>query len=515
MLGEPQLTGPDLSQGVLLSDISESGMLVGQVAGEGVLVVRRGDDVFAIGSTCTHYGAPLVDGLIIGDTVRCPWHHACFGLRAGELLRPPALAPVSSWRVERDGDRITVREKNAAQAPKEASGPASVTIVGGGAAGDFAAETLRREGYDGPVTIVSADPAAPYDRPNVSKDYLAGTAPEEWIPLHPAGDFYADNKIDLRLGTRVTAIDTDAKRLTLDDGEVLAYDALLLATGGEPIRLPIAGAELPHVYYLRSLRDSRAIIERAKTAKHAVVMGASFIGLEVAASLRTRGLAVSVVAPGEVPLERVMGKEIGQFIRALHEEHGVVFHLQQTAESIDASGVTLKNGTRLDADLVVIGAGVRPSIKLAEEAGIAVDGGVVVDEFLATSAPGVWAAGDIAAWPDVHSGARLRVEHWVVAQRQGQTAARNILGAHENFDAVPFFWSAHYDVTISYVGHATRWDRIEIRGSFADRNIVAAFHDGDRIAAVATIFRDDVSLRAEAAMERDDQSALRDLIASA
>jgi NADPH-dependent 2,4-dienoyl-CoA reductase/sulfur reductase-like enzyme len=417
--------------------------------------------------------------------------------------------------VERDGDRIIVREKNEALAPKEArSGPSSVVIIGGGAAGNVAAETLRREGHKGSITMVSADASTPYDRPNLSKDYLAGNAPEEWIPLHPT-EFYAENRIDLRLGTRITAIDKDAKRLTLEGGETLAYDALLLATGADPIRLPIAGAELPHVYYLRTLRDSRAIIERAKTAKHAVVMGASFIGLEVAASLRTRGVAVSVVAPGEVPLERVMGKEIGQFIRQLHEEHGVIFHMQQTVESIDERGVTLKNGARLEADLVVIGAGVRPSIALAEGAEIAVDHGVVVDEFLATSAPGIWAAGDIASWPDPHSGERLRVEHWVVAERQGQTAARNILGARERFDAVPFFWSAHYDVTIAYVGHATRWDRIEIRGSFGDRSVVAAFHDGDRIAAIATIYRDDVSLRAEAAMEGDDQSALRDLIASA
>ena len=514
MSGEQQLTGPDLSQGILLSDFPDSGMLVGHVSGEGVLVVRRGDEVFAIGSTCTHYGGPLGEGLVVGDTVRCPWHHACFSLRTGEPLRPPALSPVASWRVERDGERIIVRNKNEAEWPRQISGPASVVIVGGGAAGNVAAETLRREGYKGPITMVTADASAPYDRPNLSKDYLAGNAQEEWIPLHPT-EFYAENHVDLRLGARVTAIDKDAKRLTLEGGERLSYDALLLATGSDPIRLSIAGAELPHVHYLRSLRDSTAIIERAKTAKQAVIMGASFIGLEVAASLRARGLAVSVVAPGEVPLERVMGKEIGQFVRALHEEHGVVFHLQQTAKAIDESGVTLENGTRLEADLVVIGVGVRPSIALAEAAGIRVDHGVVVDEYLATSAPAIWAAGDIASWPDAHSGERLRVEHWVVAERQGQTAARNILGRRERFDAVPFFWSAHYDVTIAYVGHAARWDRVEVRGSFSDRSVVAAFHAGDRIAAVATIFRDDISLRAEAAMEGDDQSALRNLVASA
>lgn len=490
-------------------------MLVGHTAGEGVLVVRRGDEVFAIGSTCTHYGAPLLDGLVVGDTVRCPWHHACFGLRTGVAQRPPALNPVTTWRVERDDERITVRKKDEPRPTTSFSGgPASVVIVGGGAAGNAAAETLRLEGYDGPITMISADASTPYDRPNLSKDYLAGSATEEWIPLHPA-EFYVENRIEIRLGTRVNAIDKDAKTLTLEGGETLAYDALLLATGADPIRLPIAGAELPHVLYLRSLRDSSAIIERAKTAKSAVVMGASFIGLEVAASLRTRGVSVSVVAPGEIPLERVMGKEIGQFIRTLHEEHGVVFHLQQTVEAIDESGVTLKNGTRLEADLVVIGAGVRPSIALAEAAGIVVDHGVVVNELLATSAPGIWAAGDIASWPDAHSGERLRVEHWVTAERQGQTAARNMLGQRERFDAVPFFWSAHYDVAIAYVGHAARWDRVELRGSFAGRNLVAAFHDGDRITAVATIFRDDVSLRAEVAMERDDQSALRDLVASA
>jgi apoptosis-inducing factor 3 len=507
-MSDAQVTGPDLTQGILLSDIPSSGMLAGHVGGDGVLVVRRGDDVFAVGSTCTHYGGPLGEGLVVGDTVRCPWHHACFSLRTGEPERPPARARIDTWRVERVGERIVIREKNTPSLPVTiSSGPASVVIIGGGAAGTVAAETLRREGYLGPITMISADPSAPYDRPNLSKDYLAGTAAEEWMPLHPP-EFYTENRIDLRLGARVTAIDKDARRITIEGGETVGYGALLLATGADPIHLPIAGGDLPHVLYLRSFRDSDAIIERAKTAKHAVVMGSSFIGLEVAASLRARGLAVSVVAPEEVPLARIMGEEMGRFIRTLHEGHGVVFHLQQTAESIDESGVTLKDGTRLEADLVVMGVGVRPSIKLAEAAGLAVDRGVVVDEYLGTSAAGIWAAGDIAAWPDPHSGERLRVEHWVVAERQGQTAARNILGRRERFDAVPFFWSAHYDVTIAYVGHATKWDHIEVTGSFPDRNVVAAFHTGDRITAVATIYRDDVSLRAELAMEGDDQAAL-------
>lgn len=508
-MSDAQVTGPDLSQGILLSDIPDSGMLVGHVGDEGVLVVRRGGDVFAVGSTCTHYGGPLAEGLVVGDTVRCPWHHACFHLRDGQPLRPPARDPIASWRVDRDGERFVIREKNEPSQREAISGaPASVVIVGGGGAGIVAAETLRREGYAGSITMLSADTSAPYDRPNLSKDYLAGNAPEEWIPLHPP-EFYTENRIDLRLGARVTAIDTEARLLTFDGGETLEYEALLLATGADPVHIPIAGGQLPHVLYLRSLRDSSAIIERARTARHAVVMGASFIGLEVAASLRTRGLAVTVVAPDDVPLARVMGEEIGRFIRTLHEEHGVIFHLGQTAEAIDESGVTLKDGTRLEADLVVMGVGVRPSLALAEAAGLTVDRGVVVDEYLSTSAPGIWAAGDIAAWPDPHSGERLRVEHWVVAERQGQTAARNILGRRERFDAVPFFWSAHYDVTIAYVGHATHWDRIEINGSFADRNVVAAFHAGDRVTAVATIFRDDVSLQAEVAMERDDQKALR------
>jgi NADPH-dependent 2,4-dienoyl-CoA reductase/sulfur reductase-like enzyme len=270
--------------------------------------------------------------------------------------------------------------------------------------------------------------------------------------------------------------------------------------------LPLEGADRAQVYYLRSLADSRAIIAAAKVATRAVVVGASFIGLEVAASLRARGLEVHVVAPEALPLERVMGRELGAYLRELHESKGVQFHLERKPQRIEADAVVLDDGTRLDADLVVIGVGVRPRLSLAEEAGLAMDRGVVVDEYLATSAPGVWAAGDIARWPDVHTGERIRVEHWVVAERMGQAAARNILGARERFADVPFFWSAHYDVSINYVGHAEKWDETVVDGEARENDVAVRFVKDGRALALATIYRDGESLEFEVAMERDASS---------
>jgi NADPH-dependent 2,4-dienoyl-CoA reductase/sulfur reductase-like enzyme len=351
------------------------------------------------------------------------------------------------------------------------------------------------------VTLYDPDPDAPYDRPNLSKDYLAGTASEDWIPLHPP-EFFQEWGIEIVRNRRVLALEPGARRVRLDDGSTREFGALLLATGATPVRLP---AEMergnPAVYYLRSFSDSKAIIAAASGAKRAVILGASFIGLEVAASLRARKLEVHVVAPDPRPLERVMGPELGDFVRRLHEEHGVVFHLQQTAREIADGRVTLESGERLSADLVVAGIGVRPNVELAERAGLTIDRGVLVDERLQTSAPGIFAAGDIARWPDQHTGERIRVEHWVVAQRQGQAAARSILGQGEPFNAVPFFWSQHYDVPINYVGHAERWDSIQVDGRIAERDCVVRFIRGGRSLAVATIYRDRVSLEAELEME--------------
>ncbi len=497
--------GPDLTQGVAADALADGGMLAGHVGDDAVVLARRGGEFFALAAACTHYHGPLAEGVIVGDTLRCPWHHACFDLRTGEAVRAPALAPIACWATElRDGTvyvRAPAAPRTAARVVRGNDAPRRIVIVGGGAAGFAAAEMLRRQGYDGSLVMVSDDDAAPVDRPNLSKDYLAGNAPEEWIPLR-AAQFYADQRIDLRLKTPVTGIDAKAREVVLAGGSRLAYDRLLLATGAEPVRLPLPGFDLPHVFTLRTLADCRAIIARAAQARCAVVLGASFIGLEVAASLRTRGLEVHVVAPEARPMERVLGPQLGDFLRRLHEEHGVIFHLQDTAAALDAQRVQLASGGAIDAELVVAGVGVRPRVALAERAGLAIDRGVTVDAHLEAGAPGIFAAGDIARWPDARSGDAIRVEHWVVAQRQGQTAARNMLGAREKFDAVPFFWSQHYDVPINYVGHAERWDEIEIDGDIAARDCLLRFRRAGRVLAVASIYRDRDSLFAEAELER-------------
>jgi NADPH-dependent 2,4-dienoyl-CoA reductase/sulfur reductase-like enzyme/nitrite reductase/ring-hydroxylating ferredoxin subunit len=495
---------PDLELGIGDESVPDGGVILGRVHNDDVVVARQGNEVFAVGASCTHYHGNLAEGLLVGTTLRCPLHHACFNLRTGVAERAPALDPIACYRVERRDGKIFVREKVTAPPP---AGQAplrntlrSVVIIGGGAAGLVAAATLRQEGFAGSITLVSADDAAPYDRPNLSKDYLAGNAPEEWMPLR-APEFYSDNRIELALNARAASLDVTQKRVVLEDGRHLGFEGLLIATGAEPVRLPIPGATPDNVRYLRSFADSRAIIARAATAKRVIVLGTSFIGLEVAASLRARGITVEVVGLESVPMARILGTELGQLVKSVHEQHGVDFHLETSVAGIADHTFTLANGTRLEADFLVAGVGVRPVVALAEKAGLATDSGVLVDENLQTSASGIFAAGDIARWPDPHSGERIRVEHWVVAERQGRIAARNLLGCREKFDAVPFFWSQHYDMTINYVGHAESWDRIRTEGDLSARDCTLRYERAGRTLAVATLARDRVSLEAEVALE--------------
>jgi NADPH-dependent 2,4-dienoyl-CoA reductase/sulfur reductase-like enzyme/nitrite reductase/ring-hydroxylating ferredoxin subunit len=495
---------PNFKVGFPLKNLSEGQPVAGKVDADDVILVRRGSSIFAVGAFCTHYHGSLADGLVVDDTVRCPLHHACFSLRTGEALRAPAFDKIDCWRTDQVGDTVFVREKliQPETSPSGASADLeSIVVIGGGAAALAAAEMLRRERYDGRLVMISADDSAPYDRPNLSKDFLAGTAPADWIPLR-SPDFYTGHKIELLLNARVAAIHAQEKEVVLDDGTTYNYDSLLLATGADPVHLSIPGAAASRVHYLRSFADSKAIADKVSSAKRVLVIGASFIGLEVAASLRGRDIEVHVVAPELQPLEKVLGGEVGAFLRKLHESHGVVFHMGRTVDHVSDSEVVLSDGAILDADFIVVGAGVMPSLTLANGTGLTVDRGVVVNQYLETTHAGIYAAGDTARWPDLRSGQAIRVEHWVVAERQGQVAAKNMLGQREAFNAVPFFWSQHYDVTVNYVGYAEQWDEVHIDGSLEEHDCTIDFLLEGNTVAVATIGRDLASLRAELTMER-------------
>jgi apoptosis-inducing factor 3 len=503
-----ELQGPDFKSGIDFESLVENSPLLGHVDGEPVILVRQGENAFAIGATCTHYGGPLAEGLVVGETIRCPWHHARFSLRTGEAEGAPALNPVACFGVQREGGKIRVdrkRDVNFETACPQT--PDSVVIIGAGASGAACVDMLRKKGYRRPITLVGNEEPGPVDRPNLSKDYLAGKAPEEWIPLRTR-EYYESIHVELVTTDPAIHIDPVTHKATLRSGRVLPYGGLLLATGAEAQSIPIEGAGLPHVHRLRTLADSRAIIANAQRAKRCVVIGSSFIGLEVAASLRERGLEVVVVGKDAVPLEKVLGPEFGKFIKELHEQHGVRFHLGSTPQAIREDRVELSNGKTIEAEMVVLGVGVLPRTALAKDAGITVDNGIVVNDSLCTSAPDIYAAGDIARYPDPISGENVRIEHWALAERQGQAVARTMLGIGHAFRDVPFFWSQHYDVQISYVGHASSWDGFEMHGDLSSGNACAVYRKGNRVMAVATVGRDRVSLQAEAALEQNDVQGL-------
>ncbi len=507
---EASLEGPDLASGVPFEQLREGEPLLGHANGEAAIIVRVGNEAHAIGATCSHYGGPLAQGLVVDGTVRCPWHHACFDVRTGQVLGAPALGSLPCYEVRRDGKLVRVLGKK--PAPAKAGGdssahPSSVVIVGAGPAGTSSAESLRRAGYAGAITLIGTE--APVDRPNLSKDYLAGNAPEEWLPLRTA-DALKEQDIALKLDASARTLDVAARRVELSNGTSLGYGALVLATGADPIRLPIDGAELPHVHVLRTLADSRAIIAACAAARSAVVIGASFIGLEAAASLRARGVDVTVVGPESTPLARILGDEVGALVKRIHEEKGAHFRLGRKPVRITQNKVVLDDGEELGADLVVMGVGVRPRVELAQAAGLRTDRGVVVDERMRTSNEYVFAVGDIARYP--YDGELVRIEHFAVAERHGRTAALAMLGRTPPIRDVPFFWSAHHDVTLSYVGHAEKFDRVVVAGDLAARDAAVGYLEGARVRAVLTVNRDRTSLLAERAFEVGDHAALRELL---
>ncbi|WP_029029214.1 FAD-dependent oxidoreductase [Salinarimonas rosea] len=494
----------DLDAGVPLADFPDGATLVGEVRGERVLLARRGSEFLAVGARCTHLGGPLGEGLVVEDTVRCPWHHACFSLRTGRALEAPAFDALPRWEVRIVDDRVHVGERLAPDTGKglgahDGDAVERIVIVGGGAAGFAAADLLRREGFSGRVTMLSDDTDPPYDRTMLSKAFLQGAKKEGELGL---ADDHGLEGVTLRLSTRVAAIDREGRQVRLVDGGAIPYDKLLLATGGEPRTPGMPGADHEAVRLLRSLDDARAIVGRLREGARVVVMGASFIGMEAAAALAKRGCAVTVVAPQDRPMAKVFGEAISDMLRALHEENGVAFRLGRTIAAFADGEAVLDDGTRLPADLVLAGIGVSPRTDLAEAAGLDVEDGVRVDASMRTSDPAIWAAGDIARFPDPQGADPIRVEHWVVAQRQGQTAALAMMGRVAAYDDPAFFWTKQYDLSVRYVGHASAPDEIRVEGDPAARDAVVHLLEEGEVRAVATAGRDADALEASEAFRR-------------
>lgn len=494
---------PDLLQGVPSRSLGRYGKLVGKVGDESVLVVRTQAGVCAIQATCPHYGAPLAEGCVRDGRIHCPWHHASFDVTDGSICRPPALDPLKTWRVEESEGRIRVMSptprRRISVTPPRARG--SVVVVGAGAAGTAAVLALREAGHTGPLLLIDPDAAAPYDRPNLSKDYLAGTAPEAWLPLRTNEDLAA---LDVeRIVDSVTRISPHEPALELEGGRLVAFDGLILATGAEPRRLEVPGAGRDHVFTLRSLSDCRAIRARAGAGARAVIVGSGFIGLEVAAALRSRDVEVDVVAPEAVPLGALLGPDLGSDLQALHETNGVRFHLGASVQEVHGDHVRLNDGSLLPADLVVVGIGVQPRVSQAAEAGIAADDGVIVDRFLESSREDVYAVGDIACFPDPWTGRRTRIEHWAVAEGQGRTAAFNLLGHRRPFRDIPFFWTSHYGVTVQWSGFSGAWDHVETDGGLADGSLAALYTRGGWPQAAAFVGRDQQALAWALAREKE------------
>lgn len=482
-----------------ISEFADGELKQVPAAGTEILLARAGGKFYAVGATCPHYGAPLVEGVLNGERLVCPWHHACFDVKTGDLEEPPALDALPRYEVKIENDQVIVRvpdgepDRRAPQMTKrDTKDKRLFVIAGGGAAGYAAAQTLREDGFTGRLVLITRENHLPYDRPNLSKEYLQGTAEPAWLPLR-SEDFFAEHDIEVIRGREIERIDAAQKTITFADGEALRCDALLVATGGEPRKLPFQLESQENVFLLRSYDDSDAIIAAAEKGKCAVVIGASFIGMEVASSLTVRGCEVTVVAPDDVPFQKILGAKIGKLFQDVHEGNGVKFKLGAAVAGFTGTkvvtAVILKNSERLDADLVVVGVGVKPATHFLEGLTLHQDGGVIVDEHMC-AADRIYAAGDIAYFPNPRTGERQRIEHWRTAMQQGRIAAHNMAGKDVSYDGVPFFWTRQFDVGLLYVGHAKQWDEIIYQGDVSARDFLAFYMKENRVLAVAGMNRD-------------------------
>jgi NADPH-dependent 2,4-dienoyl-CoA reductase/sulfur reductase-like enzyme/nitrite reductase/ring-hydroxylating ferredoxin subunit len=480
------------------TDLKDGQMKPITVGNTKILLVRLDGTFYAIGSSCPHYGAPLEEGVLCGDRIVCPWHESCFNVTNGALLEPPALddLPQFNVRISSNDLLVSVPEESPDRhtpamviADLEADSRTFI-LLGAGAAGCSAAQTLRQIGFQGRIVMIGLEGRVPYDRPSLSKEYLAGKLQADALPLRPP-EFFVQHGIE-RLNRRVVTVAATAKSITFADGSSMRYDALLLATGGQPRTLDVPGSDLSNIFLLRTYEDADRIIEAAQPGNRVVIVGDSFIGMEAAASLTQRQLQVAVVAPGAIPFEKVFGKQIGEMLKQQHVQHGIQFHTGKVSQ-FEGEGkvrrVILNNGEKLDADLVIIGVGVRPATDYVQGMTLNPDGGVPVNPYL-QAADGLYAAGDIAVFPDPRTGKPVRIEHWRLAEQHGRVAAHNMVGHATKFDSVPFFWTSQFDLQINYVGHADAWDEIIVDGDIAKAEFIAYYVKDNRVLAAAGCKRD-------------------------
>lgn len=466
-----------------------------------VLLIRQNDRYLAIAAYCTHYKAPLAEGVLSGDHIVCPWHNAYFNITTGDQQEPPGLDSLPRYAVRIDGDQVIVSVPEGATPTRTRSmatynadrDQRTFVILGAGASGAHAAETLRIAGFQGRIILATQDDRLPYDRTWLSKDYFNGVVATEQMPLRSL-QFYNDHDIEVWLNKSAARVDAQTKIIEFADGEQLNYDALLLATGGKSRQLDVPGADLQNVLTLRSFRDCNRILEAAKTATHAVVIGSSFIGMEVAAGLAQKGVQVTVVSPDSVPFEKTLGQDIGRVFQQVHEEQGVSFQLGRKIDSLEGNDrvetAILDNGDLLPANLVIVGIGVQPATEFVS--GVErhpKDHSIPVNDYL-QAGNGIYAAGDIARYPDWRTGEPTRVEHWRIAAQQGRIAAYNMAGQPTKFRAVPVFWTMQFKFPLRYVGHAEQWDELIVDGDLQKRQFIAFYVKDHHVLAAAASQRD-------------------------
>ncbi|MXS20946.1 apoptosis inducing factor family protein [Pseudomonas oryzihabitans] len=474
-----------------LADLREDRGTAVKIEDIEILLLRVGDQVRAFQAHCPHAGAPLAEGAVCQGRLVCPWHKASFAVDDGRLCEPPALDALQRYPVEvRDGEVLVGTQPLPSQAAETQSDERLFVVVGAGAAGTAATAALREFGYGGRLLLIGHEPGEPYDRTALSKFVLQGDkAPDEAPPLREA-DFFRQQRIE-RLHAEVIRLDPQTRQLELANGQTLTYDGCVLATGGEPRPLDVPGAELKGIHLLRTRADAAAILADLPAEGRAVIVGASFIGLEAASALRKQGLAVDVVSPASLPFVKQMGETLGQHFKTLHEANGVIFHAPSEVIGFEGEGqvrqVRLKDGTRLPADLVLVGTGIAPATAFLVNLPLADDGSVPVDGQL-RAAEGLYAVGDLATFP--YAGQPTRIEHWRLAQQHGRLAARNLLGHAETYADVPFFWTLHHGKRYEYLGHPRDWDDMHLDGSLGDQTFVALLLAKDLVVGIVACQRE-------------------------